>query len=123
AFYYYMVRTPVDPLFARAHSRGNRASHNIYLGTLAELGVVGLGLLVVALLAHGRALWRTRIAALRAHDEERARLALALLGVFASLVLFGSTIDLLGTKAPWLWLAMMQAVACVTLRRRRVRGA
>src|SRR5262249_45638404 len=112
AFYQYMLTTPVDPYFARAHSRGNRASHNIYLGTLAELGLIGIGLLVPALLAPGRALWRARRAAIRRHDEARARLVLALLGVFASLVLFGSTIDLLGTKGPWVWLAMMQAVAC-----------
>jgi O-antigen ligase len=125
AFYQYMLTTPVDPYFARAHSRGNRASHNIYLGTLAELGLVGITLLAIALLAHGRSLWRTWQAALRQHDEARAQLTLALLGVFTSLVLFGSTIDLLGTKAPWIWLAMMQAVACAGIgaRGRRVRWA
>jgi O-antigen ligase len=121
AFYRYMLTAPVDPHFARAHSRGNRASHNIYLGTLAELGVVGVALLAAALWVHGRALWRARLAALRRHDETTARLTLALLGVFASLVLAGSTLDLLATKAPWVWLALMQATACLTPRQARVR--
>ena len=116
AFYHYMLTAPVDPHFARAHSRGNRASHNIYLGTLAELGVVGLGILVAAFVAHGRALWRARVAALRRHDATTARLALALLGVFTTFALAGSTIDLLATKAPWVWLALMQATACLGMR-------
>lgn len=117
AFYHYMITAPVDPYFARAHSRGNRASHNIYLGTLAELGVVGVVLLVAALFLHGRALWRARVAALRRRDETMARLTLALLGVFTSLVIYGSTLDLLATKAPWVWLALMQATACMMVPR------
>jgi O-antigen ligase len=116
AFYRYMLTAPVDPHFARMHSRGNRASHNIYLGTLAELGIVGLGILVVALWTHGRALWRARLAALRRRDETMARLTLALLGVFATLAISGTTIDLLDAKAPWVWLALMQAAACVAAR-------
>lgn len=123
AFYHYMLTAPVDPHFARAHSRGNRASHNIYLGTLAELGVVGVGLLVATLLAHGSALWRARLVALRRRDEETARLALALLGVFTSLALAGSTLDLMATKAPWVWLALMQATACLAPATAVARGA
>ena len=123
AFYHYMLLTPVDPYFARAHSRGNRASHNIYLGTLAELGVIGFVLLGAALVTHGRSLWRARLAAFRRRDPAIARLTLALLGVFASLLLFGSTIDLLSIKAPWVWLAMMQATACIAARAQRARVA
>lgn len=111
AFYHYMLTAPIDPYFARIHSRGNRAAHNIYLGTLAELGLVGFALLVLALLAHARALWRARARARRLGDEASARLAVGLLGVFVSLVLFGSTLDLLATKGPWIWLAAMQALA------------
>ena len=123
AFYHYMLVTQVDPYFARQHSRGNRASHNIYLGTLAELGVVGFVLLAVALATHARSLWRARIAAFRRGDPAVARLTLALLGVFASLVLFGSTIDLLSIKAPWVWFAMMQTTACMGMAARRARVA
>ena len=36
-------------------------------------------------------------------------LTLSLLGVFATMLLFGTTIDLLTTKAPWVWLGAMQA--------------
>jgi O-antigen ligase len=121
-FYRYMLTSDVDPRFARAHSRGNRAAHNIYLKALAELGMIGLGLLVASLGAHARGLWRARAAALRRRDEERSRLVLALLGVLGSLVLFASTLDLLETKAPWMWLAMMQALIWMTPpvpRRRR----
>jgi len=117
AFYQYMLTAKVDPEFGRMHSRGNRAAHNIYLGTLAELGIVGIVLLGAALLAHWRGLWRARLAALRRGDETTARLALALLGVFASVLIFGATIDLLGTKATWIWLATMEAVTFIAVRR------
>ena len=116
AFYHYMLTANVDPHFARLHSRGNRAAHNIYLGTLAELGLIGIVLLLAALLAHARALWRARLVALHRRDEATARLALALIGVFASFLIFGATIDLLGSKATWIYFALMQAVACVALR-------
>jgi O-antigen ligase len=120
-FYRYMLTADVDPYFARAHSRGNRAAHNIYLKALAELGIVGLVLLVAALWAHARGLWAARAAAFRRGDEPRERLVLALLGVLGSLVLFAATLDLLETKAPWMWLGMMQATVCMTppLARRR----
>jgi O-antigen ligase len=116
AFYHYMLTARIDPHFARMHARGNRAAHNIYLGILAELGVIGLGLLAAALIAHARALWRARADALRRRDEPTARLALALTGVFAALLVFGTTIDLLASKGTWMWLAMIQATACLALR-------
>jgi len=116
AFYQYMLTAKVDPEFGRMHSRGNRAAHNIYLGTLAELGVVGVLLLGAALLAHARGLWRTRVRALRCGDEATARLALALIGVFASVLIFGATLDLLGSKSTWIWLAAMEAITFIGLR-------
>jgi O-antigen ligase len=121
SFYRYMLTAGVDPYFAHEHSRGNRGAHNVYLRALAELGVIGLVLLVFALWAHLRALWRARADALRRRSA-RARLALALLGVLASIVLFATTIDLLDTKAPWMWLGMSQALVCMVppvARRRR----
>ena len=123
AFYHYMLTANVDPVFGRLHSRGNRAAHNIYLGTLAELGVVGFLLLLAALAVQARALWRARIAALRRGDEATAQLALALMGVFTSMALFGATLDLLTAKATWVWFALMQATTCFGLpewARRRI---
>jgi O-antigen ligase len=117
AFYQYMLTAKVDPEFGRMHSRGNRAAHNIYLGTLAELGVVGVVLLVAAFLAHWRGLWRARIGALRRGDDATARLALALLGVYASVLIFGATLDLMSTKSTWIWLALIEAVTFIGLRR------
>jgi O-antigen ligase len=116
-----MLTAGVDPYFAHEHSRGNRAAHNVFLRALAELGVVGLVLLVGALWTHLRGLWRARAAALRRRDGDQARLALALLGVLASAVLFATTLDLLDTKAPWMWLGMAQALICMmpTVERRR----
>lgn len=110
SFYRYMLTAGVDPYFAHAHSRGNRAAHNVFLRALAELGVVGLMVLVGAFWGHLRALWRARADALRRRDVAQARLALALLGVLASVVLFAGTLDLLDTKAPWMWLGMSQAL-------------
>jgi O-antigen ligase len=109
AFYRYMILAPVDPYWARAHSRGNRAAHNIYVSALAELGVPGIVLLVSALAAHGRGLWRARRVAERRRLDGVSVLTLSLLGVFATMLLFGTTIDLLTTKAPWVWLGAMQA--------------
>jgi len=116
AFYQYMLTAKVDPQFGRMHSRGNRAAHNIYLGTLAELGVVGLLVLGAMLVAHWQGLWRARVRALRCGDEATARLALALLGVLASILIFGATLDLLGTKATWIWFGTFEAVAFMGLR-------
>jgi O-antigen ligase len=123
AFYQYMLTAPIDPYFARIHSRGNRAAHNIYIGTLAELGLVGFALLTAALLAHARGLWRARRAARRAADDGTVRLTVAMLGVFGSLLLFGSTIDLLATKVPWILLAAMQAVVLLAPPGGRARRA
>lgn len=100
AFYRYMVDVPVDPEFAHAHSRGNRAAHNIYVGTVAELGVLGGGLLFAALALHGVTAWR----AARAHPE-----LVALPAMFGCLVFFGGSIDLMLQKLPWLLLGFVAA--------------
>ena len=102
-FYTYMIATPVDPTFARIHNRGNRVPHNVYLGTFVELGVVGGGLLVAALATHGLAAWRV------ARHRRAVAPALALPALFASMAVFGGSIDLMGQKLPWLLLAAMQA--------------
>jgi len=61
-------------------------------------------------------LWRARVRALRCGDEATARLALALIGVFASVLIFGATLDLLGSKSTWIWLATMEAITFIGLR-------
>jgi len=111
AFYQYMTETPVDFQFARENSRGNRAAHNVYLGTLAELGVIGSALLVVGLAAHGLAARRAQRRAAAGRDRDAARLGVALVGVFAAMLVMGGSIDLLGTKLPWMLLGLMAATA------------
>jgi hypothetical protein len=78
--------------------------------------VVGVLLLGAAFVAHARGLWRTRVRALRCGDEATARLALAMIGVFASLLIFGATLDLLATKATWIWFGTIEAVTFLGLR-------
>jgi O-antigen ligase len=111
AFYGYMLETRVDPHFALAHSRGNRAAHNIYVSTFAELGLAGGALLGVAFAAHARRLLQMRRAA-RAMGHARAEdVSLALLACLATILVAGLCTDLLLVKTPWLLLAAMQGAA------------
>jgi O-antigen ligase len=111
AFYEYMLETPVDPHFALVHSRGNRAAHNVYLATVAELGLAGGALLVVALGAHARLLWQLRRAAHRVGNEEAEDVATALLAMVGAVIVAGAGTDLLLTKTPWLLLGSAQGAA------------
>jgi O-antigen ligase len=89
--------------------------HNIYLGSAAELGAVGLALLLVALAVHLRAAfrgWR----ALRAARHPAAPLALATLAGLAALALQGASLDVLYRKYFWMTLGL---AALVHLRRPR----
>jgi len=110
-FYQYMLKTPVDPHFALIHSRGNRAPHNIYLSTFAELGLIGGGLLTFAFAAHARALWQLRRAARQVGHDQAEDIALGLLAILATLLVAGSNGDLLLEKTPWLLLAVMQGAS------------
>ena len=110
-FYQYMLVTPVDPHFALIHSRGNRAPHNIYLSTFAELGLIGGTLLTLALVAHARALWQLRRAARQVGLDQVEDIAVALLATLATLLVAGSNGDLLLEKTPWMLLAVMQGAS------------
>ena len=111
AFYQYMLETPVDPHFALIHSRGNRAPHNIYLSTFAELGLIGGTLLTLALAAHARALWQLRRAARQVGHDQAEDIALALLATPGHPAGGGLHGDLLLEKTPWLLLAIMQGAS------------
>jgi len=111
AFYEYMLQTPVDPKFALLHSRGNRVAHNIYLSTLAELGLVGGALFGLALAAHARTLWQLRRAAILVGDDRAEDVALALLAALVTLLVAGSCTELLLCKTPWFLLATIQGAA------------
>jgi O-antigen ligase len=111
AFYEYMLETPVDPHFALIHNQGNRAAHNLYVCTLAELGLIGWGLLAVALAAHGRRLGQLRRAAMQVGDRHAEDVALALLAVLTTLLVAGLDEDVLLAKTPWLLLGAMQGAA------------
>jgi O-antigen ligase len=111
AFYEYMLEAPVDPRFALAHSRGHRVAHNIYVSTLAELGLAGGTLLGLALAAHGRTLWRLRRAATEAGHGQAEDVALALLAALVTVLVAGFSTELLLTKTPWVLLAAIQGAA------------
>jgi hypothetical protein len=106
-----MLETPVDPHFALIHNQGNRAAHNLYVCTLAELGLIGWGLLAVALAAHGRRLGQLRRAAMQVGDRHAEDVALALLAVLTTLLVAGLDEDVLLAKTPWLLLGAMQGAA------------
>ncbi len=111
AFYEYMLETPVDPRFALMHSRGNRVAHNIYLSTIAELGLIGGTLFLLALAAHTRTVWRLHRAAMQVGDDEAEDVALALLGGLVTLLVGGACTELLLCKTPWLVLGAVQGAA------------
>jgi O-antigen ligase len=111
AFYDYMLVTAVDPRFAHVHSRGNRKAHNIYVRTVAELGLAGGALLALALAAHGRTLWQLRRAARETGNGQAEDVALGLLAVLGTLLVAGASSDLVLMKTPWLLLGAMQGAA------------
>jgi len=111
-FYRYMYsgHAVVDPRWAQTKLWGGADPHNIYLRTAAELGAVGLTLLLLALAAHAAGVYR----AYRRGGADRNRdnvLPVALLGMFAAFALMSSTTDTVGTKEVWLLLALMQGAA------------
>jgi O-antigen ligase len=111
AFYEYMLETPVDPQFGLMHSRGNRVAHNIYLSTVAELGIVGGALLALALGAQARTLWQLHRAARQMGNAQAEDIAVALLAILATLLVAGSDGDILLEKTPWMLLALMQGAS------------
>lgn len=117
AFYAYMGNAGVDPLWALHNFRGMRVAHNVYLGTLAELGVVGLGILLLSLASHGAgalAAWRRH----REHGDPRvAALALALLCALVSFLVFANSVDFMTRKTPWVMLGMLQGLILATTAR------
>jgi O-antigen ligase len=113
-FYDYMSTSGIDPNFALLHFRGNRAAHNVYLSTLAELGIFGFGLLLAAFAAHGLRTFRAWRLHRRYGDPRVAALALGLCCTFVSVLVFGNTIDLMTRKEPWVVLGMMQGLILAT---------
>ena len=76
-----LLNTPgVDPLVLQRRAEGNNfVAHNTYLGTLAELGVVGLALLLSIYISTGIALRRTATQAIGAGAPFVGRVAHALI--------------------------------------------
>lgn len=110
AFYRYMATAGVDPHWALQNSWGMRVAHNVYLSTLAELGVFGLALLLAAFAAHGWGAWRVWRLAGAWGDARLGALVLALLAMLASFLVFANSIDLMLRKTPWVMLGMIQGV-------------
>lgn len=111
AFYDYMLETPVDPHFALVHSRGNRAAHNVYLATVAELGIAGGALLAIALGVQARLLWQLRRTARRVRNAQAEDVTTALLAMIAAVIVAAAGTDLLLTKTPWLLFGAVQGAA------------
>jgi O-antigen ligase len=87
-----------------------KAPHNIYLGVTAELGVVGLGLLVAALAVHLRAslrVWRR----LEAARHPAAGLVLTGAIALVALAVQGAFFDIANRKYFWVGLALAAVAA------------
>lgn len=88
----------------RGYSRG---SHNVWLGTLVELGVVGLGLLAGGIVSHLRRLGRGPDA--HHHHWALSAVESACIGVLVS----GTFLDILWRKSFWLpWILLVQVANC-----------
>ena len=118
AFYVYMATAGVDPQWALQHRAGLRVAHNVYLGTFAELGVAGLGLLLAAFAAHGLGAFRVW-QRYRHYDPRVAAVALALCCTLVSFLVFASSIDFMLRKTPWVMLGMIQGLILATARPRQ----
>jgi O-antigen ligase len=113
-FYSYMATAGIDPEWALRNARGNRVAHNVYLGTFAELGIVGLGFLLSSLAAHGAGVlrvWRRH----RFYGDPRvAALALALGCMLVSFLVFANSIEIMLKKSTWVMLGMIQGLIVAT---------
>ena len=82
-----------------------KAPHNIYVGAAAELGCIGLGLLLLAIVLHlgvGLRTWR----ALAARHHPSAELALTALAALIALVIQAGFFDVAHRKYLWATLGM-----------------
>jgi len=114
SFYSYMATAGVDPVWALKNYRGGRVAHNVYLSTFADLGIVGIGILLSAFAAHGLGalrVWRRY----RFYGDQRvAALALALCCMMISFLVFANTIEFMWRKTPWILLGMIQGLILAT---------
>ena len=116
AFYGYMATAGVDPVWALQNFRGMRVAHNVYLSTLAELGVFGMAILMAAFAAHGMGAFRQWQLHRLYGDPRVATIALALCCTLVSFLVFASSIDFMMRKTPWVMLGMIQGLILATER-------
>jgi O-antigen ligase len=114
SFYQYMATAGVDPVWAASNFRGLRVAHNVYLSTLAELGVFGMAILMAAFAAHGLGVFRTWQLHRAYGDPQVATVALALLCTLVSFLVFAGSIDFMSRKTPWVVLGMIQGLVLAT---------
>lgn len=109
-FLRYMAGVDVDPRWAASPTNvwGGRAMHNMYLGSIAELGILGGSLFGAALAAHGLGLWRTLRRTGRNVSQRSNALALAVLTMFSGLIILGLSAELFEVKVTWFVLGIAQ---------------
>jgi len=115
---YWLLGAGMDayPIIYLKHSNQQRSaagSHSTYIGTLVELGVVGLFFLAVAMLLHYRAL---RVA------HQQSETAFALKAVFLGMLTMATVYDILYLKTFWMVLALTMILSAGAVRL-RARGA
>jgi O-antigen ligase len=88
--------------FSGAWMGVDRGAHNIYLGTVVEMGLPGLITLVGVLWTHGILMWRRLGSRQGSHGQW---VQLALLATVVGLAVAGLTLDILWRK--WFWWPLM----------------
>jgi O-antigen ligase len=101
----------------RSYVREGRVVHNMYLETLTELGVVGLGLLLVMLGLTARYLVAAYRRARAARDGPLERAVAAVLVTFFAFLLSGFFISNQLSKPLWILLGMALAFDVISRRR------
>jgi O-antigen ligase len=110
AFYRYMMETRVDPRWASENVQGGRVAHNIYLTTVAEMGVPGGALLLGMLVTHWLASSRARRAGRGRRGELVQTMPIAVSVLLVGLAVFGMSIVLEDMKMTWFTLALANAM-------------
>jgi len=87
--------------------------HNIYLGTLLELGLVGLSLFALALVYHFKSL--------RTSYPSQADTAFALMATLTGMLVMAASIDILWMKSFWTVLALTMMLSNATTEAARQR--
>jgi O-antigen ligase len=106
----------IDAGTLRSDQGEGKVAHNVYLETLAELGIVGLGLLLAIFVYSVTAAARAASNFARNGDERRETLARALMAAQIGTIVAGFFASIQITKQLWLLMALGPALLALSLQ-------